>query len=99
MLPDPKWLATQKTFPSILARQRFWLRIAALYLTETGTVTDLSVLLGRTTAALLNYSTKRCTPIPAELAIQIESLVGRDVIPRERFRPDLFTLPPETEKR
>lgn len=48
-------------------------------------MSSLSTALGFHPGSLSSAST-----ITAEVAIKLEQLLGRDVFPRELFRPDLF---------
>lgn len=69
------------------------LRLAALYHNETGSLGDLAEALGLSNPAL-HMAIKRGQVSP-DMAIGIESLLGRKLFPREMLRPDLFTLPQE----
>ncbi len=52
----------------------------------------LAGLLRLKPAKLQAYTWDGAPPIPAELAVQIEKLVGREVVTREQFRPELYEI-------
>lgn len=69
------------------ATAQFHLRLAALYLSPKGTLSALAKSCGYHEKALSAF-----TNISPEAAIQIEKALGRDLFPREFFRPDLFLI-------
>lgn len=61
-----------------------------LYASREGTATTLSALVGRNEHFIAKQREHgRLTP---ELAVELESLLGRDKFPRELFRPDIFLI-------
>jgi hypothetical protein len=69
------------------AETQFRLRLAALFLSKNGTLMQLAK-----TCGLHEKSLSALTDISPELAIKIEKALGRDLFPREYFRPDLFVV-------
>lgn len=72
------------------ARVRFLIRLAALYHNESGVVSQLSQAIGmheRSLHSLIGLNHLKITP---DTAVKIEKAVGRDRMPRELFRPDIF---------
>lgn len=89
--PEPSWLG-EITDPATReeARIRFHLSLAAIYCTENGRLDDLARCLGKPKGTV---RTQRYRARPSHtLAIGIEETLGRDLFPREMFRPDLFTV-------
>lgn len=70
-----------------IARCRFLVRLSALYYSPEGKLNKLSKALD-----LHENSLATTDSISAEMAIKLETLLGRDLFPRELFRPDLFTV-------
>lgn len=89
----PRWIDSLSGQNRDAARQRFYLRLAALHASESGTLRDLSAALGRSKNALTRYVSDTPELLPVELVIDLERLVGRDAMPREALRPDIFVLP------
>ncbi len=89
----PRWIDSLSGPEKDAAAQRFYLRLAALHASESGTLRELSSVLGRSKNALTRYVTDAPEPIPVELAIDLERLVGRETLPREALRPDIFVIP------
>jgi hypothetical protein len=89
----PAWL--ERLDPELQAaeRTRFLLRIAALYVSPEGSVAELSRQCGLAEGTLASVS-KRQDLLSPEMVISVEKAVGRDIMPRELFRPDLFTVEP-----
>lgn len=71
------------------ARVRLLLRTAALYNSQSGSMSRLSEDCGLHPRTLSTYSVSR-NAIPAEVARSIENLVGRHVLPREVLNPVIF---------
>lgn len=69
----------------------FLIRLAALFHNENASLTQLSEAIGLSKPAL-HAALKRGQIAPGH-AVAIETLLGRQLFPRELFRPDLFTLP------
>lgn len=81
-LPIPAWVTPEQ-------RTEFALRLAALYLQMGGNLGDLSQKLGGS-RSLLHMALKSKGGVNAQTCIKLEDLLGRDVFPREFFRPDIF---------
>jgi hypothetical protein len=70
------------------AETRFLLKLAALYASPGASVSTLAESCGyhpKSFAAFQNIS--------PELALKLEGVLGRELFPREFFRPDLFCIP------
>ena len=89
----PRWIDSLSAPNQQGAKQRFFMRLAALHASESGTLRELAAALGRSKNALTRYVTDDPDPVPVELVIDIENLVGRAVLPREALRPDIFVVP------
>lgn len=87
--PEPAWIAELQEEDRGCARVRFFLRLAAAWHSESGSLTVLSRDLGLSDAHL-NVARKRGRVSP-ELAVMIESALGRDHFPRELFN-DIFAV-------
>lgn len=75
------------------AKTRFFLSLAALYAHESGNAKPASQQFGFNGAQI---AVARCRGvITADMAIAMERKLGRDLFPRELFRPDLFSIPTE----
>lgn len=81
MMRVPGWVAPEQY-------QRFALRLAALYFSEDGGLGALSEGLGYTRPAL--HVALSGKGLNADHCIKLENLLGRDLFPREFFRPDIF---------
>lgn len=92
-IPLPRWIDSLSAPHKDHAKQRFLLRMAALHASESGTLAALTEALGRSKNALTRHVCADPEPVSVELAIEIESLVGRAVLPREALRPDIFLIP------
>lgn len=90
--PEPAWIAELPQDKRGPAKVRYYLGLAAAWHSEAGTLTELSRALGRHEAHL-NVARKRGKVSP-ELAVEIESVMGREYFPRELFN-DIFAV---TEK-
>jgi hypothetical protein len=77
----PDWVAPEQY-------QRFAVRLAALYYCEDGGLGALSTALGYSTTAL--HMALSGKGLNADHCIKLENLLGRDLFPREFFRPDIF---------
>lgn len=87
--PEPAWIAELPREQRGAAKVRFYLSLAAAWHSEAGTLTELSRTLGRHEAHL-NVARKRGKVSP-ELAVEIESALGRENFPRELFN-DIFAV-------
>lgn len=81
-LPVPSWVAPEQ-------RQEFAVRLAAAYFAMGGSLNDLSRAIGRS-QGYLHMSIKAEQGLTAETCIALEKLLGRELFPREFFRPDIF---------
>jgi DNA-binding transcriptional regulator YdaS (Cro superfamily) len=75
------------------ARMRFLLTIAAAYATTSCQLNALAVELGISSQTIYRVANGDSDLAPA-LAVAIEKIAGRDVLPREVLRPDLFVVEP-----
>jgi len=92
--PLPRWIDSLSPGDRQAATQRFLLRLAALHATESGTVAALEQALGRSRNSLTTYIQKDSpSRISVALAIEIEGLAGRAVVPREALLPEIFAIP------
>lgn len=92
--PLPHYLDELPADQAQKAKVAFLYRLAALYHNERGIVEHLSEAIGMNKGSLttLINTGSQITP---ETAVKIEKLVGRDKMPREFFRPDLFCITEE----
>ncbi len=90
--PIPAWVKARQTPESVdRATLCFYIRLAALYHNDKGSVSQLSTACGLSESTL-HQVLKRGEIAPGH-AVEIEKLVGRTLFPRELFRPDLFVIP------
>ncbi len=87
----PAWLEAVEDDRQHAEKTRFLLKIAALYVDPEGRLSELSRKCGLAENTLATVS-KRQDRISPEIAILVENAVGRDILPRELLRPDLFTV-------
>jgi hypothetical protein len=80
--PIPAWVTPEQ-------RPEFVLRLAASYLTMGGSLGDLSEAIG-SSRPMLHMALKSPGGINAQTCIKLEERLGRDLFPREFFRPDIF---------
>jgi hypothetical protein len=88
----PNWINDLPENRQTDARRCFLLRLAALHYSEDGHLKALSTGIGLAEGTLATYLSSG-QPLTAHLAIRLEEALGRDLFPRELFRPDLFNLP------
>ena len=88
--PMPSWLADLPDVERERARVRFLLCLASIYLQDKGTPADLSTALGLNPNQVNVMKTRGI--VSGEIAVAVEKLLGRDLFPRELFRPDLFLI-------
>lgn len=88
----PKWIKELPLDRQTDAERCFLLRLAALHYSEQGHLKALSTGIGLADGTLATYLSSG-QPITAEISIRLEDALGRDLFPRELFRPDLFKLP------
>lgn len=81
----PEWVAPEH-------RQMFVVRLAALYHGSSGSIADLSKAMGGSQSLL--HMAMKGNGLNANHCIKLEELLGRELFPREFFRPDIF-LPQE----
>jgi hypothetical protein len=91
--PMPAWHEELPEAEQGKSALRHHLNLAAIYATREGTATALSHALGMGDTAILQAKVRG--KISGEMAVKIESLLGRDLFPRELFRPDLFIVEAE----
>lgn len=82
---EPAWIAELPETDRSPAKVRFYLNLAAAYFSESATLTELSRALDLETSRL-NVCRQRGRVSP-ELAVKLETLLGRDAFPRELFNP------------
>ena len=90
LIPEPRWLASIPDADRPAARLRWVLEIAAAYATPEGTMTALSVLCGmdQSTVGKAKFDGR----ISPRLAIKIERVLGREIMPREFICPEYFAV-------
>ena len=88
----PEWLEKVDEDRQAAEKTRFLLRLAALYVDSEGRLSELSKACGLADNTLATVS-RRQDRLSPEIAVKIEEVVGRDILPRELFRPDLFVTP------
>jgi len=86
----PSWHDSVPEADRDCARVRTLISLAAIYASESGTLQRLAEGMGINTTAILQAKSRG--KISGELAVKIEELLGRDLFPRELFRPDLFVI-------
>jgi len=88
--PDPVWLANLPESEKAVARTRLLIGLAGLYASQTGTIAALSSSMG------MHYSQlgaiRSIGRISPEVSIRLENMLGRELFPRETFRPDIFSI-------
>jgi len=82
MMRVPEWVGPDQY-------QMFACRLAALYHNPKGSLGTLSEAIGGS-RSLLHMALSAGGPTP-ETCIKLEQLLGRDLFPREFFRPDIFS--------
>lgn len=87
IFPEPPYMAELPEEQRQEARARFLIRLAALYFSPEGKMQALSSACG-----LHKNHLATLRGISPESAIKMEKAVGRELFPRELFRPDLFTV-------
>lgn len=80
--PIPAWVEPEQ-------RAEFAVRMAAFYHNKSGSLGKLSVALGGS-SSMLHMQLNTTGNINVTTAIKIEELLGRELFPREFFRPDIF---------
>ncbi len=80
-MPIAPWVSPEE-------RQEFAVRLAAIYHNRSGSIGDLSLALGGS-RTLLHMALKQ-NGLNADHCIKLEAVLGRDLFPREFFRPDIF---------
>lgn len=92
----PSWLAEIPDVERSKARTRFLLCLASAYTAERGDKTKLAQAIDAKVKTM--HAANERGQVSPEMAIAIETALGRDLFPRELFRPDLFTLPAECSR-
>lgn len=94
----PLWIRALPADEQELQTRIFYIKFAALCATPSGNLARLSSRLGRNSSYLSFIITPGRGPIRAlvtpEDCIKIETMLGREVMPRELLRPDVFLVPP-----
>lgn len=88
--PMPSWHDSLPDEEKAAARAKVLLTLAALYATQSGTATAFAELLELSPTTVLQAKARG--KVSGELAVKIESILGRSLFPRELFRPDLFVI-------
>lgn len=88
--PMPAWHDSVPEADKAATKLRILLSLAAIYASEDGTATKLAERLDVGNSAILQAKARG--KISGEMAVKIELLLGRDLFPRELFRPDLFLI-------
>jgi hypothetical protein len=87
----PKWVNDKPANERQFARQRLLINIAAAYATEEGTIRAMCKALGRQKSYFARYiSYTNPIIITAEIAVEVERLIGKDAVPREELAPHIF---------
>lgn len=89
----PAWIQGLEGDERKRAEVRFMLRLAALYATPEGSIPALSLKmnLSRNTIHSAYCVATRAAAYPSVGVIKgIEELIGKDVIPREAFNPEIY---------
>ncbi len=89
-LPEPLWLTGETDPDRSEKRTRFFLSLACHYYSESGRASDLAEAIGMSANAYAVMKTRG--KVPPETALALEKALGRDMFPRELFRPDLFEI-------
>lgn len=89
-MPEPAWLTGEKDPEFTKKRTRFWLSIACLYYSESGQSGDLAKAIGLTPNSFAVMKTRG--KVSPEIAVALETALGRERFPRELFRPDIFKV-------
>ena len=82
---EPAWIAELQERERAVARLRFYLNLAAAFHSESGSLTKLSESC-ELNQAHLNVCRQRGRVSP-EVAVKLESVLGREFFPRELFNP------------
>lgn len=90
-LPLPDWLDDIAPEKRARERKRFLLRAAALYATPDGGLRALSKVLGLSHNTLHTTITRN-SPLSVDLTKAVETLVGRDKLPRELLNPEVYQI-------
>lgn len=91
--PLPSWLADLPEKERDDAYNFFLLELVRIYSGPRATAREFSLRLGYSEHVV--YNMKKVGTISPEMAMSIEKLMGRELFPRELFRPDYFALPTE----
>lgn len=89
----PAWIEALKGDERKRAEVRFMLRLAALYATPDGSIPSMSLKMGlsRNTVHSAYCVATRAAAYPSVPVIKgIEELIGKDVIPRAAFNPEIY---------
>lgn len=87
---EPAWIAELQEGERATARLRFYLNLAAAFYSESGSLPKLSEACDFNQSHL-NVCRQRGRVSP-EVAVKLESVLGREYFPRELFNP-IFAIP------
>jgi hypothetical protein len=87
-VPLPVWISRLPKTERKIATQRFYLRLAALYWSESGTLRELSRGCGYAQNSFAALAGRE--QLSPETAVRVEGLLGRKLFPRERLCPRIF---------
>lgn len=91
LIQEPLWLQQMAVGePRKVARLKWLLDLCALYATEDGKMTDLSLMCGFSSSAI--GKARYVGAISPDMAIRIEQCLGRAWITREVLLPELFSI-------
>lgn len=89
----PPWLADLPDVERPKARIRFLLCLASAYCGDRGNHSKLAHVIGFHVNTV--HAAKQRGDVSPEMALALESALGRELFPRELFLPDLFNIPAE----
>lgn len=88
MIPLPEWVEEiQNPLTKQFVKQRFMLRLAALYATEAGTLSALAYSIGVNNSTLKSQSIGVCRA-SRKTWIGIHNVLGNDFVPPDFRRPN-----------
>ena len=87
--PEPAWIEELPQDQRKAGRIRFYLNLAATHFSEAGSLSELSRGIGHPPSAL--FASRQRGNVAPEMAVKLESALGRDRFPRELFN-DIFAI-------
>lgn len=87
-IPLPVWINRLPKSQRKAAKQRFLLKLAALYASEAGTLRELSRACGYSDNSFASLACR--DTLSPETANRIEGLLGRQLFARERLCPHIY---------